>query len=49
MSDVVVFVEVPSRSRSKNELEEASVETRGYGNRADVERILGEARARAAG
>ena len=31
------------------DLEEVKVETRGYGNRADAERIVGEARARAAG
>ncbi len=86
MSDVVVFVEVPSGSRNKYELdpelghivldrrlftsmtypadygfiegtlgedgdpldaEEKKTETRGYGNRAEAERIIDEARARA--
>jgi inorganic pyrophosphatase len=30
------------------DLEEAKVETHGYGNRADAERVVAEARARAA-
>ena len=49
---VVVFVEVPSGSRNKQvykDLEEATVETLGYGNRAEAERVVVEARARATG
>ena len=34
-------------SRSTRTIEELKVETRGYGNRADAERVVAEARARA--
>ena len=53
--DVIVFVEVPSGSRNTYELDAATgqdleaekTETRGFGNRADAERVIAAARDRA--
>jgi inorganic pyrophosphatase len=46
--EVTVFVEIPAGSRNKYEqLERKKTETRGFGNRADAERVIAEARERA--